>query len=38
MEKKVMVLGFIFGFGFFVFFSDVVKIAPPCLAEIEGYL
>jgi len=29
MEKKVMVLGFIFGLGFFVFFSDVVKIAPP---------
>jgi hypothetical protein len=38
MEKKVMVLGFIFGLGFFLyFFFDVVKIAP-CLAEIKGYL
>jgi len=23
---------------FFIFFTDVVKIAPPCLAENEGYL
>jgi hypothetical protein len=27
------------GLGFFLyFFSDVVKIAPPLLAENEGYL
>jgi hypothetical protein len=26
------------GLGFFVFFSDVVKITPPGLAENEGYL
>jgi len=32
MEKRVMVLGFLFVWGFFVFFSDVVKIAPPLLS------
>jgi hypothetical protein len=35
MEKKVMVLGL----GFFVFFSDVVKIAPPFVkTSVSWYL
>jgi hypothetical protein len=38
MEKRVMVLGFLFVWGFFVFFSDVVEIAPLYLAEIVGNL
>jgi hypothetical protein len=37
MEKKVMVLGFFFGLGFFVFFLMLSKL-PLLLAENEGYL
>jgi len=33
LEKKMGL-----GLGFLYFFFDVVKIAPPCLAENEGYL